>query len=222
LSTEVIQRKQNRDPVTSMVIKLLSDPTRRPTWEDVVEADREVQLLYAQWQTLELRNEILYRRYENPDGSVRFYQIVVPRKLRNAFMAEVHGSTTAGHFGNIKCQHRLMHYAYWLNWKSDLAMFIRRCDLCNTYKRNKGRQGPLQYASVSSAWQKVHVDLMGSFVRSYDGFEYILTVVHRFTKYLIAVPLRNKKAQTVARALVKNVDTWGSRVASLRPGIGIL
>jgi hypothetical protein len=63
----------------------------------------------------------------------------------------------------------------------------------------------MKHASVNAPWQKVHVDLMGPYVRSYDGFVYILTVSCSFTKYLITVPLRNKEAFTVARELVRRV-----------------
>jgi transposase InsO family protein len=52
---------------------------------------------------------------------------------------------------------------------------------------------------------KLHVDLTGPHNRSKNGFTYLLTAICSFTKYLILVPLRDKTALAVARALVKNV-----------------
>ena len=46
---------------------------------------------------------------------------------------------------------------------------------------------------------------MGPFVKSHDGCSFILTICCSFTKYLIALPLRDKSAFTVARALVRQV-----------------
>ncbi|HSN23382.1 MAG TPA: RNase H-like domain-containing protein, partial [Methylomicrobium sp.] len=206
LSNEVIAQEQRKGAVTGKLLKLLTDPLKSPIWEDVSDSDQETQQLFAQRGTLEVRDGILYRQYQKVDGSVEFYQVVVPRSLRTLFLAEAHGSKTSGHFGMRKCQERIKRYAYWYRWKTDVAYFVRRCEKCNRYKKGPTNpQGQLQYSSVNTAWQKVHVDLMGPFVRLYDGFEYILTAICSFTKYLIAVPLRNKKATTVAQALVKNV-----------------
>jgi hypothetical protein len=49
------------------------------------------------------------------------------------------------------------------------------------------------------------VDLAGRHPLSCQGAMYILTVLDAVTRYLIAVPLKNKSALTVAEALVKNV-----------------
>ena len=52
---------------------------------------------------------------------------------------------------------------------------------------------------------KIHVDLTGPHVRSKNGFVYLLTAVDYFTKYLICIPIRDKTALSVAKALVKHV-----------------
>ena len=46
------------------------------------------------------------------------------------------------------------------------------------------------------------MDLTGPHVRSKNG---LLTVIDYFTKYLICVPIRDKTALSVAKALVKHV-----------------
>ena len=49
------------------------------------------------------------------------------------------------------------------------------------------------------------MDLTGPHVCSKNGHKYLLTGICNFTKYLVAVPLRDKSALSVARALVRNV-----------------
>ena len=206
LSNKVIRDEQQKDAVTGTIITLLMDSFRTPTWEDVASCDRETQQLFAQRQTLEVKDGILYRLFQNTDGTVKHYQVVVPRSLRPAFLAETHGARMTGHFGTLKSQEQLRRYAYWYRWKSDIELFVRRCDVCNRYRKGpRFRQGPLQYVSVGSTWQKVHIDLMGPFVRSYDNYEYILTILDSFSKYLITVALPDKKATTVAQALVRKL-----------------
>ena len=56
-----------------------------------------------------------------------------------------------------------------------------------------------------SPFQKFHIDLTGPHRRSAGGHVYLLTGICCFTKYLIAVPLRDKSALTVANALLKHV-----------------
>jgi hypothetical protein len=90
-----------------------------------------------------------------------------------------------------------------------LSLFIDFCEKCNRFRINTNtRHGHLKYAGVnapSAPWQKVHIDLMGPFVESHDSYSFILTVLCSFTKYLIAIPLRDKSAFSVAKALVRQV-----------------
>ena len=63
----------------------------------------------------------------------------------------------------------------------------------------------MQQALACAPMQKVHIDLTGPHVTSRHGNKYILTAICAFTKYLIAVPIREKTSITVARALVRHV-----------------
>jgi len=54
--------------------------------------------------------------------------------------------------------------------------------------------------------ERLHVDLTGPFPRSQEsGMVYICTCICVFTRYAIAVPIPDKSAITVARALIDNV-----------------
>jgi hypothetical protein len=52
---------------------------------------------------------------------------------------------------------------------------------------------------------KVHIDLTGQHVRSRNGFTFLMTAIDYFSKFLVAVPMRNKTAEVVADAIVKHV-----------------
>ena len=54
-------------------------------------------------------------------------------------------------------------------------------------------------------FQKFHIDLTGPHRKSSGGHVYLLTSISCFTKYLIAVPLKDKTALTVTNALRTNV-----------------
>jgi len=65
-------------------------------------------------------------------------------------------------------------------------------------------------------FERLSIDLTGPHPRSKRGNVYILTVVCPFSKWCECIPLRNKEAVTVARALVEQVFCrYGTRFALL-------
>ena len=206
LTKDLVCSEQRKDDVTSLLINWMESSEKQQLWSEVEQHSPEVQDLWSQWHTLEIVKGCLYRQYQKPDGTVRYGKIVVPRKLRVPLLMEVHGGMTSGHFGSVKTQERLKRYAYWQGWKTDVDLFVRRCDTCSRFRRGpRSRQGPLQHAPAGRVMLKVHIDLTGPHVRSRNGYVYLLTAICTFSKYLIAVPLRDKSALSVAKALVRNV-----------------
>ena len=112
------------------ILHLLDDGSEKPPWSTVEGADLEVQQLYAQWETLQLRDGILYRNFLGTDGQVRWKQLLVPRSLRSLLLQHLHAGPTAGQMGLKKTQDRVMKMAYWRAWRADVAMFCRRYIQC--------------------------------------------------------------------------------------------
>ena len=82
--------------------------------------------------------------------------------------------------------------------------FVRRCDQCCRYRKGPTRiQGAMKNGVGLVPFQEFHIDLTGPHRKSSGGHVYLLTGVCCFTKYLIAVPLKDKTALTVANALLK-------------------
>jgi transposase InsO family protein len=58
---------------------------------------------------------------------------------------------------------------------------------------------------ANGAGDRLHVDLTGPHPTSRQGHVYILTAIDAYTRYLVAVSIRNKTATTVASALIEHV-----------------
>ena len=59
---------------------------------------------------------------------------------------------------------------------------------------------------TSQVWEKVYVNLLGPFSPLSDNkYKYVLTVLDAYSRYIQAIPLENKKAETVAEALIFRV-----------------
>jgi hypothetical protein len=175
LSCENLRRQQGTESVIRRMVDLLTTSNPVADWTAVTEDELEVQALFAQRQVLEVREVVLYRQFQRSDGAVQHYQAVIPRTMRLAVMSHIHGSLLEAHLGKLKSGKRLMKVAYWPGWRTDVSLFIDRREKCNRYRKNTHtRQGQLKYASVTSSCQKVHIDLMGPFVKSHDGYSFIL------------------------------------------------
>jgi Integrase zinc binding domain len=169
-------------------------------------ADAETRVLFSQRQTLEVKDGILYRQFVRPDGTVSHLQTVVPYTLRQKYMRCIHGAKLTGHLGYNKSRHRLLNIAYWPGWTRDLRLFLQCCVECNQARKGPcERHAPLKHANTTAVFHRVHVDLMGPFVKSRSGFTYISTAICSFSKYLITIPFRNKSSFSVARELVRKV-----------------
>ena len=105
---------------------------------------------------------------------------------------------------------------WWHTYRTDLNVFIQACDKCCSFsEKSNVKQSKLRPSLVGEPCQRFSIDLTGPHVMS-NGYTYILTVIDVFSKFLIAVPLRNKTAEGVVQALMKHVILkWGIPVEIL-------
>jgi len=85
----------------------------------------EVHQLWAQCQSLQIREGLLCRKYVRPFGFLQFLQLVVPRSLRIAFLDAVYAGSMNGHPGTQRTRHRLQELAYWQGWTSDMRLHVQ-------------------------------------------------------------------------------------------------
>ena len=112
LSPEAIREAQSGEVRLLTILDLLDAASEKPPWSTVEGADLEVLQLYAQWETLQLRDGILYRNFLDTDGQVRWKQLLVPRSLGALLLQYLHAEPTVGHMGVKKTQDRVVKMAY--------------------------------------------------------------------------------------------------------------
>jgi len=162
---------------------------------------------WHQWESLTLTNGILYRQLELSHASDKIVkQLLLPRVLRTDFLDSVH-TGLAGHMGMTKTAAHVTRRAYWHHWRRDVNLYVRRCPKCSMYHRGciPPRQGNLVPLLTGAPVERWAVDLAGPFLKSTKGHVYIMTAINVFSKYIILVPLREKKAITVAHAIYERV-----------------
>ncbi len=84
-------------------------------------------------------------------------------------------------------------------------MQIKTCDVCQKSGRKLNKAAPeLHPVPVITPWHHIGIDFIGPISPpSVQGNKYILTISDYFTKFVEAIPLKDKYATTVATSLFK-------------------
>jgi hypothetical protein len=203
-TNEYLVSRQEEDSDLTKVKEWLNQG--KPPWEEVRSGSPAMKAYWQQFDSLFLRDGVIRRRLEAIGAGVIREQLVLPRSLRGVLIKLVHCGV-AGHLGVFKTQAHVGRRAYWYHWRRDVALYCRGCERCNEFHRGRTapRQGCLQPMVMGSPFERWSCDLAGSFPKSSRGFTYILTAVCVFSKFIVLVPLRDKSALTVARAIWDHV-----------------
>ena len=126
-SIEEICDMQTADPAINSVIKLKLENPQKPDKIITEKADCEKKALYAQWDYLEIHDNVLYRGWEprNPDDR-EYIQIVVPPELRKEILYMLHSHKTSSHLGVAKTLGKLRQRFYWPGHKADVERWCTK------------------------------------------------------------------------------------------------
>jgi transposase InsO family protein len=201
---EELRKKQQDDLDLGPVYKARMASETRPKWETYSMHSPACKAYFAEWKRLELHNEILYRRWENPTGTVVRLQILIPRELQRAICRQVHDGRTAAHLGKRKTIKLLIRSVHWFKMDHDVTWGIRTCPTCQLRKRPQAHaQAPSKPYISGNFNERVAMDIVGPMKKSQRGNIYILTITDHFTKFSRAVALPDQKARTVADAFIQ-------------------
>ena len=112
----------------------------------------------------------------------------------------------AGHLGINKTYQKIMQHFYWPGLKKDVKLFCRSCHTCQIIgKPNQKIPAALlrPIHAFDEPFNQVHIDCVGPLPRTRTGNQYMLTVMCASTRFPEAVPLRNIRAATIVKHLIK-------------------
>lgn len=76
----------------------------RPDWEEISHLNSDFKIYLFHWDSLELKDNILYRRWEFSNRTKFVHQIIVPKILTAEILESSHNFSSSGHFGIDKTQ----------------------------------------------------------------------------------------------------------------------
>ena len=126
---------------------------------------------------------------------------IVPEAWRRRVFDSVHSLSHPG----VRVTRKIIASKFvWHGLSKQVAHWARTCVNCQKSKIHTHTRAPLsEFPPTHSRFDHVHVDLVGPLPES-QGFNHLLTVMDRFTRWPEVIPIRNIEAATVARAYISN------------------
>ena len=158
-----------------------------------------------------IKNGILMRKWRPPDVPADDewtvnHQIVVPKSYRQEILNLAHETPLSGHLGVNKTYHKILNHFYWPGLKSDVSTYCKSCHTCQMLGKPNQTIPKAQLQPIPAfdePFSRIIIDCVGPLPKTRSGCEYLLTIMCASTRFPEAIPLRNIKAKTIVKALVK-------------------
>lgn len=155
-----------------------------------------------------LVNDLLYHTSSPQSKEVNretVCQLVVPQTLVKEVLKLLHDSPTSSHPGQEKSYHQAQLRYYWPTMRQDIYLHVENCLTCSQIKGHSRSPAPmLEYPFPQKPWHRVHIDTL-ELPLSENGYKYLFVAIDYFSRYCILQPIPNKKAETIATAILNQI-----------------
>ena len=153
-------------------------------------------------------NDLLFKivQYKESGKWVHYLPLVIPEKYEAHIMNMYHKSLVAMHQGPYKTFLTIRKQFHFPNMLPKLQRYIEACTICQRSKPKRTAQRPY-YGRIPVDYvpcKNLAVDLK-SMLKGFLNYEHLLIATCEKTNFVYAIPLQNKKTQTIAEALIHRV-----------------
>ena len=197
--TEWIKLQQD-DAHLGPVIESLTKG-EKPDRAKLMDMPEETKLLFRQWDKLEVRDGVLFRKTSGPDDQDKF-QLVLPSQYRAEALRGLHDEV--GHPSFERTLDLVRSRLYWPLMQKSVEDKCRTCERCVRRKARALTAAPLVSIVTTRPMELLCMDFLKIEPDARDTRN-VLVITDHFTRYAFAIPTRDQKATTVAKALWENV-----------------
>lgn len=203
-----LQKEQEQDNILGIVRQWLVNSTK-PEWSEISKYGPGVKFYWTRLESFDIKDGVLYRKWESDDGSTISWLIVLPEIFKDLVLKHLHDSAMGGgHLGVKKTLSKVRQRYFWFGVRKFVERWCHKCDVCASRKSPVCKaKAPMRQYNVGAPLERVAMDIMGPLPTSEYGNKHVLVIGDYFTKFVHAIPIVNQEAQTVARAFIENFVT---------------
>ena len=183
----------------------------QPYDEVLIMTDSRYKNYKANEDRIVLKDGLLFRKYFGETGSVKYYQILIPKQLVKEVLCSLHGEfgKHPGIFQTIIAYREKFYLPKMAQLIREWVMSCEQCIRESRIDRSLTRP-PLQNPSeqITAPEDALQIDLVPELPPS-GGYEDIVTAIDVFSRFLLAYPTSNQDAKTVAQVLINIMTKHG-------------
>lgn len=196
------------DSVHEASLFLISFPC--PLWLDLLKDSYNSDITYQQLLSQLADSSLTSPGFSLQNGLILYKKNIFlssSSPLKPLILQHVHDSPIGGHFGYLKTLHWIKQDFFWKGMKTHVKQHIKCCEVCQRIKVHTTKPaGLLQTLLIpNTPWLDTSMDFIECLPKSH-GFEVLLVVVDRLTKFVRFLPLSHPfTAARVAAVFMKGV-----------------
>lgn len=128
----------------------------------------------------------------------------MPSVLAKSIFELIH---SIDHPGTRQTKINISKYFVWENMDKEIEKMVAACLSCQFMPKIQGQiKTPLQSFPLPNArFDHVHLDIVGPLPTVRGGFKYLFTLVDRYSRFPMAIPLRSATTSAIINSMV---DKW--------------
>jgi hypothetical protein len=163
-TVDEMQQDQLSDPDIGPILQMKQEGKQTPEWEQVSHLSHSSKILLSEWDRLEMKNGLLYRKWVHKNGKNFWFQLVLPRVHWNSILEHVHDSVISGHTGINRTLLKMKVRFYFPGMSSFVRRWVMSCKMCQQRKGPmKKAKNPMQSYNVGVPCERIASDIMGPF-----------------------------------------------------------
>ena len=198
-----IKHHQGRDTLTNAIMVFLKHNALPAT-----EETQKMVLAYASRSYI--KDGVLW--FVPPRSNISRSVLFTPSNMVPTIIKNAHGTALSGHWSTHLTVSRISESYFWPTMAKDVTEFIKFCDACQRAQLPPKKAELIPWPATSAPNERVHVDLFGP-LRGDPRFKYVAVITCVFTKWAEVIPIENKEAPTVAKAIF---EEWVCRRGVMR------
>lgn len=110
-----------------------------------------------------------------------------------------------GHCGQSRMFKKLSQFYSWPKMRENIKQYVQKCHQCQMNKpNNKNKPKSVITSTPQKSFDLITIDTVGPLPVTPEGYRYILTIQCELSKFVVAGPIKDKSAASVAKGLFEH------------------